>query len=364
MLILTTAVSGSGESEHLARFLTYATKRKKSVRIFNAADLYLAHAEKIGVRMVKELMLNTRPSTMCAVQSGAMESFCSDVVNRPKDEINILNVHASFHRKGVPEEGFNSYYLNKLKPDVFINFLSDSEVVAEKLLYRRQYRYLFNSDDPNNKINTLKKIMLWQGDEVKDTRSWARRDQKKFFVIPTSAPESILYRLIFEPWRKNFYFGMPITFFHDEKYAASRQRVDNLVLWAERLIICSDPRHMEPLSLALLSKIDVEIFHNVVERDLRWLIPQCDGIVAFFPEIVPSVGVDNETPEVYTTNGESFVIYPWDKKPAGPFLVEWTDENIFQNEEEFKPRFLEYLGKDYLAKVEESEKCYNGGDNG
>ncbi|MEK7503296.1 MAG: hypothetical protein AAB556_02525 [Patescibacteria group bacterium] len=362
MIIVTTAISGSGEMEHLERVVAYAEKMGKKAKIFNVADLFFEQAQKIGIRISKEKVLNTRRQTMAALQSSVSERIVADLVHwAGHDSLAIINVHATFYRRGIFKRGFSSYYLSQFNADAYINLLSDSEAVFGNLSLRPQWNFLFGN---RNKSEILKKIMTWQSDEVKDTEGWAEREQKNFFVIPTRSSPEVIYRIIFEPWRKIFYLGMPITHLHDEKYAEARNRINCFAEWLRKHVILIDPRHVEPLTPEMLAQIDKEIYHQVVERDLEWLIPQCNGIIAFHPEVIVSAGVNNETREVFETNGESFLIYPYDKKSVSPFLIEWTDEIVFKNEDEFKPRFLEYLGKDYLAKVEEAEKCYNRNRNG
>lgn len=360
MVIVTTAISGSSEMEHLESIVNYAQKIGKRAKIFNAADLFFEQAQKISLRIKKEKVLNTKRQTMIALQSSASERLIAEISQwLDSDSVAIINVHATFYRKGIFKRGFSSYYLSRLNADIYINLLSDAEVVFGNLSKRPQWNFLFENKE---KSEVLKKIMTWQSDEVKDTDGWAEREQKKFFVIPTRSSPEVIYRIVFEPWRKMFYFGMPITHLHDEKYADARDRVNRLAEWLRKYVILIDPRYVEPLTPEMLARIDKEIYHQVVVRDLEWLIPQCDGMVAFHPETIVSAGVNNETREVFETNGESFLIYPYDKKSVSPFLVEWTDEKIFKDEEEFKPRFLEYLkysDSDYISRVEEAEKCYN-----
>lgn len=358
MIVVTTAISGSGEMENLENVIDYAKRRKKRAAIFNVADLFFEQAQKIALRIKKEKILNTKRQTMIALQSAIAEHLLGELSDWSNpNSFAIVNIHATFYRKGIFKRGFSSYYISRFNADTYINLLSDAEVVFGNLSKRPQWSFLFENIE---KKDVLKKIMSWQSDEIKDTEGWAEREQKKFFIVPTRSSPEVIYRIVFEPWRKIFYLGMPITHLCGEQYAEARDRIDRLAEWLRNYVALVDPRQVEPLTLEMLACIDKEIYHQVVVRDLEWLIPQCDGIVAFHPEVLISTGVNHEIREVFETNGESFVIYPYDKKSISPFFIDWTDEQIFKNEEEFKARFLEYLGKEYLEKVEESEKCYNG----
>jgi len=354
MIVVTTAISGSAEMDHLTNIVLYAEKIGKKAKIFNVADLFFEQAQKIKERITRRKVLNTKSQTMAALQSSVSERLIRELPQwTGPDSLAIINVHATFYRKGVFKRGFNSYYLSQFNADIYVNLLSDAEVVFNNLSKRSQWNFLF---EDAKKKNVLKKIMLWQSDEVKDTESWAERERKKFFIVPTRSSPEIIYRIVFEPWRQMFYIGMPITHLHGEQYAEARNRIDRLAEWLKKYVILIDPRNVEPLTPEMLAVIDKEIYHQVVVRDLDWLIPQCDGIVAFHPEAIISTGMNHEIREVFETNGESFVIYPYDQKSVSPFFIDWTDEKLFQNEEEFKIRFLEYLGEEYLKKVEESEK--------
>jgi len=145
---------------------------------------------------------------------------------------------------------------------------------------------------------------------------------------------------------------MPLTFLHGTKNKQYRDRIDQFAEWLERYVILIDPRYVEPLGTTQLTSApeNEAVHHHVVARDLKWLIPQCDGMIGFYPDAVTSYGENSERSEVHRTNGKTFLIYP-KKDYLSPFFTEWADE-IFTNENSFKKRFLEYLGNDYVKKCQ------------
>ncbi len=147
--------------------------------------------------------------------------------------------------------------------------------------------------------------------------------------------------------------GMPLTLLTGAQYQDARDRINALVKWLERYVVVVDPRYVEPLSKEHLSVIYPPMYDHVVMRDLMWLIPQCDGMVAFFPEKAFSAGLTCEMREVHETNGEVFTIYP--PGMISPFLTRWSDHPIFRNEKAFQQYFLRWLGPSYVKKVRVAE---------
>jgi adenylate kinase len=353
-VIITTAISGSGKDKVLEDFKQYATSRNKRIRIFHPGDMLFEQADKIGLRITPEKVLNTNPATISAIRSAVLESVAAEVQQlRKEDCLSIITMHAWFYWKYRYVSAFDHHYLERFKPDMYINFLDDVTAVEKELRSRKQWQqYLFGSD--KSVTYGRERLLEWQSAEFETTKDWARRDRKPFFVIPSKASSHMMYRMIFEPWRKRFYLGMPLTLFHGDEHKEARERIDEFLTWLEKYVIIVDPRYVEPLSSEHLEVIDHPVYHQVVARDLYWLIPECDGMIALFPKVAFSAGVNNEMREVHETNGETILLYP-SNKAASPFLTSWSDE-IFRDEETFKKSFLNWLGSEYLGKVEASEQ--------
>jgi len=364
MRVITTAISGSGEKGYLDRFSKFAETKGKKVKIYNPGEMLFEHAARRGVRMPRDKVLKTNPHTLDERRSTVFERILSDV-EKPANRGSsfIINMHGSFYWNFSYEPGIDFHYLNEFDPDLYVNFLNDVDTVENNLKDRKQWNFLFSPERTKNYGRN--KILDWQSVEVlltrllaqRDPKRWAQSDPQKFFVIPTKATETMLYRFMFEPWRKVFYVGMPLTLFHDPKFAGARKRIDELIKWTEYWITVTDPRYVEPLDTKLLTQVDPAMYHSVVKRDLYWLIPQCDGMIAYFPdasEAPYSAGEDIEFKEVSDTCGETLLIYP-SGKSLSPFLFVWGDK-ILRSDKQFKREFLSYLGKKYVNRVRQLYK--------
>lgn len=361
MVIVATGISGTGEKQYSADLKAIAQNRKQIIHIFNVGEMILEQARKLGIRITKEKVLNMHRDTIRALRADVFDIILSELtkINAKRESV-LINIHAAFYWKNQYVESVDYHYLSKISPDFYINFLNNSDVVMVNLKKGAQWAFLFRDGEEC----AIEKIMEWQTVEHLATTIVANFSGKPVFVIPAGGCREVLYRFMFERWRKVFYLGMPLTFMHGEENKDSRERIDLFARWLENYVNLMDPRFMEPLKISQLTSRNENksVHHHIVGRDLNILLPQCDGMIGFYPKEVASYGENCEREEKHRTNGDTFLIYP-KKEFLSPFFTEWADE-IFSSEEEFKTRFLEYLGKEYLAKVEEAEKCYTRGDNG
>jgi len=364
-------ISGSGEEEYLARFKKYAEERGKTVGEHHIGKAIFEQAERNDMDWSRDRILNANHGTMKATKSAVFEHVENEISSFPtKNSIAVVNLHGCFY-KLLYELDVDGYYINQLNPDFYIYFMNDVDSITRSLKKREQWDFLFGKDRPATSYPNYgrDRILEWQsaeymiakllanGDFVASTATSRTELKKRLFVIPTKAHESILYRLIFEPWRRIYYFGMPLTLFNDDKYKKDRARIDEMKAWLEEKVILVDPRYVEPLSKKHLAEIDMPMYKHVVFRDLRMLIPQCeDGMIAFFPKAVTSSGAQDELREVFELTRKTWLIYP--PGPASPFLTERSIV-ISRGERQFMKKFLKDLGKKYLEQVKRAQKEYN-----
>ncbi len=362
MIIVATGISGTGEKEYLNRLVEYADKRGKKIKVFNSGDMFFEQARRLGIRANIDNIFHMDRNTSCALRGGVFEQIIGETPKLLEQNYAILvNMHGSFFFDDQYSESIDYHYLSSLTPNFYINFLNNADLVTHSLRLRRQFRFLFKNRDY---AYVLERIMEWQTVEILITRVVSSFSKKKFFVVPASGNASVLFRLMFEPWRKMFYFGMPLTFLHDEKYKEARERINKIAEWLDRYVILIDPRYIEPLKVGQLTAehSNKSVHNNVVGRDCNIMIPQCDGMFGFYPDNVHSYGENYEQSEMYRITGDTFRVFPKNEL-LSPFFTKWVDE-IFQTEKEFKNTFLDYLGKEYLDKVTEVEKCYIENNDG
>ncbi len=350
IVVATTAVPGSRRDEYLAAFQQYAENHGKRVKICDIGKLLFEQAENIGIFLTPEKVLNTPLPTLNAIRATVLERILQDLPELKKEfDVIILNIHAFFYWRHSYVPALDTYYLAQLKPDWYITFLDDVGSTLRSLKERLQWQREFFRAELSLQY-AIEKILDWQSIEMETTRMWADHSEAKFFVVPSKARASILYRILFEPWRKIFYFGMPLTMVGDNDQA--KERIDALAEWLHEAVVLIDPRHVEPLSAEHLSTVYMPMYDQVVWRDLHWLIPQCrDGMIALHLPGLFSSGEAHEMREMIETNRNVFLIYP--PGPISPFTTRWTDYPIFRSDEEFKRYFSAWLGPEYALHVSE-----------
>lgn len=325
MLIIATAISGSGRKEYLQEFEKYAKRHKKSVKIYYVGDMLFEQAKKISFPITAENVLNTNPFVLSSLRSAVFENI---LITLPQDlkkyDAVILSLHSFFYWKKIFTRAYDRFYLGHFNADVFCTFIDDSRAIKPRL---------DNKDQWKQEKLTLQEILLWQNIEVEVTSSWADMYLKPFYAVPVKQPIATFYKTIFYPERDLVYVSMPITHLrnkHDQK------RVDKFIEELDKYFAVFDPRAVEQSSgfgvVNLKAKNDKTFFNQIVNRDFYWFVKQCKKVIVFFPKIVSSPGVINEFREAHETNKTVWVIYPG--KAGSPFLTYFSDK-IFSTEKEF-----------------------------
>lgn len=328
MLIITTSISGSGRKDYLLEFEAMAKRNKKSVKIYHVGDMIFAQAEKVGVNISHENVLNANPSVLNSLRSAVFETIMGELTqNLKKYDAVIINVHSFFFWKKIFIRAYDRFYMTKLNPDMFITFIDDVAAIKMRLDKRKQWK--------SEKI-THEEILLWQNVEVEVTSSWAEFQIKSFFVISIRQSPSTLYRLLFHPEIEPIYISMPMTHLPQKE----QLKVTKLANILEKYFVVFDPRTIEIDVGPIKKKINMAVYNQTVARDLYWLVKQSKKIIAYFPILVASPGVINELREGYETNKDVWIIYP--EKVASPFLTYFCNK-LFKTEKEF----ISFLKKNY-----------------
>lgn len=325
MLILATAISGSGRKEYLEKFEEYAKRHGKKVKIYHVGDLIFEHAAKIGVHITPENVLNANPHVISAVKAAVFEDILNGI-NRDikKYDAVIVSIHGFFYWKKFFRRAYDYFYLNQLSPDLFVTFIEDGDKILNRLNAREQWK--------SEKL-TLHEILVWQNIEVEMTASLAEFQRKKFYAIPSAQPLSTLYKLAFAPQFKPIYISMPLTHAKDPKH---KVKVDKFIEKLEKYFTVFDPRTIE-INASSIKEVQIKKdhetnYHHTVLRDLYWLIRQSEKVIAFYPQNVSSPGVINELREAFETNKDVWLIYP--EPVASPFLTYFCGK-IFASEKQF-----------------------------
>lgn len=311
-IIITTAISGSRRKDYLKAFEERAKKYGKKTKSYHVGKMMLEHANAIGVHMTPENVLNAPPSVINAIRSAVFERIAGELpkVQKEYDAV-FINIHAMFYWKKVFIRAWDNYYVSQLKPDVFLSFVDDVTSINKNLTERKQWKDRISIND----------ILLWRNVDVEMTASWAEMVRKPFYIIPSQSNPKLLYRLIFEPHLEKVYAAMPLTHFKSDKDQAG---VDKFIKKLEKYFIVFDPREIEFVEQWSPNLRTPEVLHQIVNRDLFWLIKNIHRVIAYFPKPVASPGVVNELREAHETNKEAWLVYPKGASMS-PFLTYYSN---------------------------------------
>ncbi len=338
MLVIATSISGSGRKEYLNELAKYSKNLGKKVKIYHVGQMLFEHAEKVGVHLTPENILNANPSVINAVRGAVFENILANLDKDQKEnDTVIISIHSIFFWKKRFMRAYDRFYLNKLNPDMFITLFNRATDIKTRLNSRAQWK--------PQKL-TLQEILLWQNVEVEMTASWAEIDRKPFYVVSVLQPIKTLYRLLFEPWVEPVYVCMPITHL---KKKSDQEKVAKFVNELDKHFIVFNPLKLDIL---LGESFDLASYHHTVNQDLYWLIKQSKKVIAYFPIVVSSPGVINELREAHETNKDVWLIFP--SKTKSPFLV-YFSSRIFESTKEFFD-FLKRYKKERVSKIKKKAK--------
>ncbi len=324
MLIITTAISGSRRKEYLKNLRDYARQFGKRVKSYDVGQMMLDHSAAIGVNLTPDNILNSPPSVISAVRSAVFEKIAGELPGELKrNDVVFINIHAMFFWKKVFVRAWDNYYVSQLNPDFFLSFVDDVISIDSKLKERSQWK---------KEKMTMNDILLWRNVDVEMTASWAEMMRKPFYSIPSQSGVKLLYRLIFEPNVEKVYVAMPLTNFMGSK---GQKEVDRFIEKLEKYFIIFDPREIELVEQWKPSMMTKAVLHQIVNRDLYWLVKQTDRVIAYFPKAVSSPGVVNELREAHETNKEAWLVYPKEDK-ISPFLTYYSNMVFKGPDELFK----------------------------
>jgi len=336
-LVLVTGISGCGRKEPLEEFARFAAQRGKKVKTYFVGDMMFEHAKKVGVYLTKENVLNASPSLLDALRGAVFERILAQLpVDMAENDVVIISMHAVFFWKKMYIRSYDRFYIDKIRPDIFITFINSAGIMKEQLDKRKQWQ---------QQNLSIEEILLWQNVEVEMTAGFSEIERKPFFIMPSKQCLNNLYKLIFCPNMEPVYASFPMTHLKDEK---ARKRIDNFVNELGKYFTVFDPRLIEISTSNPDSTNNPErnktIFYQTVKRDLYWYIKQSKKIIAFFPSVAFSTGVINELREAYETNKDVWLIFP--QGDTSPFTLYFCNR-LFNDEKEFFSFLKEYIKEKY-----------------
>lgn len=335
-VIICTGISGSGRKEYLDRFVLYAGKLGKKVKVHHVGQLMIERAKRDGLNITPKNILNTNRHTMQALRSGVYESILRSFKDdHKKYDLIVVSIHGFFYWKKTFHHSYDHHYITRFKPDLFITVMRDPVDVRETLAEREQWK---------RERLTEEEVALWQNVETEVIATWAEFSGCPYYAFFNVQRLCTLYKLVFLPKMESAYISMPMTHMMEGR---NRARVDRFIKKLEQYFVVFVPNigkgKIPEVSEALSKRTHARYTNSyqMVKVDLDILLHQSKRIIVFFPKAVSSPGVINELREAHETNKEAWLIYP--SKSASPFLIYYYDRS-FLNEKQFF-QFLEHEKK-------------------
>jgi adenylate kinase len=209
MRVICTGTSGTERIGPLRGVARRAAAQGQPVEIFDVREAMFQIAADVGQPVDEDTILDMFPRALVLLRAAALEkiaSLCEQASQHPNW---IINTHAVFRWKNTLIPGFDSYYLRRLKPDVYVTITSGVQIVRERLRQHPRWQDL-----------TIEDLLVWREEEQFSTEEMARIQRKPQYLLGRSAPEETLYRLLFEPRRRKVYLSYPMA--HVEPGAVRR----------------------------------------------------------------------------------------------------------------------------------------------
>jgi hypothetical protein len=262
--------------------------------------------------------LNTPEDKLKLARGGVFERILTEL---DKQELAIIETHASFLWKDFFIQGFDPKYIDEMNPDVYVTIIDPASEIKKRLDSNEQWA---------NQRLSIKDILYWQNIEVKDTKLLADLYGKPWYAIPSRQPASTLYKLLFHRDEIEF-----VYFSHLMKEATPKIKRMNYEFFREleEYFTVIDPANFEMVvENSELKKYRDVIGHHIVRSEIEWLIKPVDRGVAYLAKNVPSSGVNEEIGRLSDLNKDVWLIKSTRK--FDPYL-EYHPDKIFNSRREF-----------------------------
>ncbi|MCC7103779.1 MAG: hypothetical protein IT307_01435 [Chloroflexi bacterium] len=350
MRVICTGTSGVERVEYLRALAHVAAQRGAPLETFDLRETMFQIARDVGEPVEEETILDMFPRALILLRAAALEQIVNRCEQLGRGANWLLFTHAVFRWKNTLISGFDPYYLNRLKPDLYLTVTSGVLTVREKLREHDRWEHL-----------TVEDLLTWREEEQYFTEEMARIQRKPQYLIGRQLATESLFRLIFESNRRKVYLSYPMA--HVE---AGRERglsefksrlMEQLVVFdpadvndfeVERLGQPGDDDGSRQLSAAFSGVIDTASFSSrelqhisdqIVWRDYR-LITQSDMVIVFYDIAVPSPGVVSEMNFALHTGKRVYGVWLPDTEPS-PFFARYCTR-VFRSTGELFRHFERY----------------------
>jgi adenylate kinase len=278
----------------------------------------------------------------------------------------LVNSHSVFRWNGQLFSAISIPEVQAFRPDIVVTLIEDIDAIKLRLDLLKQ-----NDQLPGNVNYTLKDIIVWREEEMLVSEMLASVLQVPHYVVGmwvdpevSPNPETTLFSLMFQPWKKKAYVSYPISAAKGNNLIWERVlKFRNLV---HRYLTVFDPLSIDEKrlegamkrSLALLpttSRLTVDVRGNPLELDTKEIsevLPDIDGqivardyklvdqaqvIIAYFPRDndgspIIAGGVQSELEHAAASPKEILVVWEADRDPT-PFIKLKSDHRFGSLEE-------------------------------
>ena len=363
MIIFVTAISGSGRLDYIKRVQKLAGDR---LEIRDIGSMMFEKSRQLGIEIPEGKILDLDPFALNYLRAAIFEKLLKEKRSfegyGEEDRDLIISTHTCFRWKKHLLPGFNFYYLNQLKPDVYVTIIDNVHYIKARLESNPHWRGRL----------TLKDILIWRDEEVFISEMLAQYQQKPHYIIAHSDPPDVLYNIIYNVEKKRrrgekpaikAYLSYPITcvkgrdeFMREKNEVKEKLKKSGIVVFdpisVEEMDIVGEAEAAAregreeivfevegkeySVSVREVEDAKEDIIDQVVVRDYK-LINQSDIIIVYYPVEYLSAGVLSEINYGFTHNKEVYAIFP---HSVSPFLRYYTTK-IFRSPEELIEYFRE-----------------------
>jgi adenylate kinase len=310
MRVVCTGSSGSDRMGYLQEVKEIAQGAGVELELFNVGDMMLQKACDMGSPISREKILDLPSSTLGWLRGIVLE----EIVHRADEHENtIIATHTCFRWKKFLSTAFDTYYLARLNPDLYVTITDDYDAIRRRLNDTQQWRDRLE----------LWEILVWRDEEFFITKMLAQYYRKPHYLIAREEPPHILFDTMLRPDCKKAYLSFPITAIEKDQPEKIEETQRFLAELRKHLVVF-DPLAMKELEHArrLYEKQDPEIDSEImriledqtVARDYQ-LIDQSDMVIVYYPVREPSPGVLSELIYGFSHDKEVYMVFPYQISP-------------------------------------------------
>src|SRR5215217_2727140 len=221
MRVICTGISGTERVGFLEEVRALAAQAGRDLQIWDVREVMFQVAQDIGEPVEEETILDMFPHALILLRAAALEKISSLCEQAGEDQDWIINTHAVFRWKNTLISGFDPYYLERLKPDLYVTITAGVLTVRERL--RRHPRW---------EDTTVSELLVWREEEQWATEEMARIHHKPQYLLGRALPPRALHRLMFEAGVKTAYLSYPMQHAEGERAALAtfKQRLEERLL--------------------------------------------------------------------------------------------------------------------------------------